>query len=253
MNKVVYVGELDQDIDDYIAILYLHERKGLKYVVLSPLPEREEGKKRKEQLENKGILFKSKIDGNEDTVVVGGALTPINEWQKESTENRINNLIIQGGYVGHNIYKELGLEELEKFYGKNSVRTFNFNLDVKSTMDILSDKSVKNIKNIYTIGKNVCHSCNNTKRFIWRELQDDLTLSSSFREELSKVKLDKRLHDLLAVDEALRISNNKETRLGYENVYPFVELSGKSIYFKWGSSRKKSQNFRKVKSAVLYK
>ena len=51
MNEVVYIAELDADVDDVIAAEYLYRKNVLKEVVCDPLPKTEQGKNRKIQLE----------------------------------------------------------------------------------------------------------------------------------------------------------------------------------------------------------
>ena len=55
MKKIVYVADLDQDIDDIIAVDYLNRQNVLEAVVLDPLPKDEDGRKRLEILRQKEI------------------------------------------------------------------------------------------------------------------------------------------------------------------------------------------------------
>ena len=69
-RKVVYIAELDADVDDVIAAEYLNNKGTLKEVVCDPLPKTPEGKDRKEQLERLGIKVSNKITGREFTLNV---------------------------------------------------------------------------------------------------------------------------------------------------------------------------------------
>ena len=59
-REVVYIAELDADVDDVIAVEYLHNKGVLKEVVCDPLPSTWHGKDRKEQLEKLGIKVSNK-------------------------------------------------------------------------------------------------------------------------------------------------------------------------------------------------
>lgn len=50
-NEIVYVAELDQDVDDVIAAHYLHMQHALRCVVLDPYPTSEIGLERLKSLE----------------------------------------------------------------------------------------------------------------------------------------------------------------------------------------------------------
>lgn len=54
-NEIVYVAELDQDVDDVIAVRYLHMQHALKCVVLDPYPTSKIGLERLKSLETLGI------------------------------------------------------------------------------------------------------------------------------------------------------------------------------------------------------
>ena len=43
MNKITYIADIDQDIDDFIAVLYLHKSGLLNEVVFDPEPISSEG------------------------------------------------------------------------------------------------------------------------------------------------------------------------------------------------------------------
>ena len=59
-NKIVYLTELDDDVDDIIAIEYLNNNYLLKCIVCDPLPVTNIGKIREKNLNKLGIQIKSK-------------------------------------------------------------------------------------------------------------------------------------------------------------------------------------------------
>ena len=152
-QKVVYVAELDQDIDDIIAAEYLFRQNVLKEVVLDPFPKDELGKQRMRMLQDLGIKVSDSISDGAEIVFIGGALTAVAKYI--SNNKGIKLLVMNGGFVGKNIvsYNEI----LPKFKNKKFVRTFNFNIDVRST-DIVMRSTTEQIGKIVLVGKNVCHS-----------------------------------------------------------------------------------------------
>ena len=123
-KKIVYVAELDQDIDDYIASIYLHRKNVLDCIVLDPIPKTEEGKIRIDDLKNMGIRVETKFPSDTEYVFVGGALTSLSQFIQN---HKIKVLCMNGGFVGCNIVEY----PLKKFEGKRYCRTFNFNMDIK--------------------------------------------------------------------------------------------------------------------------
>lgn len=49
-EKIIYIGELDADVDDVIAAEYLHKNGVLKAVVLDPEPKIPKGLERKKRI-----------------------------------------------------------------------------------------------------------------------------------------------------------------------------------------------------------
>ena len=49
-KEIVYVAELDADVDDVVAAEYLHRKGVLKCVVLDPVPKTPAGQERQRQL-----------------------------------------------------------------------------------------------------------------------------------------------------------------------------------------------------------
>lgn len=60
-KEVVYITELDADVDDVVAAHYLHNKGVLKCVVLDPYPKTKEGLERKERLESLGVTVLKKM------------------------------------------------------------------------------------------------------------------------------------------------------------------------------------------------
>lgn len=222
-KEVVYIAELDADVDDVIAAEYLYNKGVLKEVVCDPLPTTEQGKRRKDELIKLGIKVSNKMPNVARYVFVGGALTELSRYL---INHKIEYLVMNGGFVGCNIVKN----PLDKFKNKEVVRTFNFNCDVKATDFVLKSK---NIENIVLVGKNVCHDKRNTLLGVWKNEKEILNKYHS--------KEDKRQHDMLACREGLiKIGLlNEPSYLEYEVVYPYnTGLKGNMT--EWGSLLEKT-------------
>ena len=115
-KEIVYIADLDQDVDDVVAAHYLHNEGVLKCVVCDPYPMTEDGLKRKDILESLGIKVLKKMPPVAKYVFVGGALTLVADYIKM---HHIDWLVMNGGFVGTNIASF----ELDKFKGKETVRT----------------------------------------------------------------------------------------------------------------------------------
>lgn len=235
MNEVVYIAELDADVDDVIAAEYLHKKGALKAIVCDPMPTTGDGKERKRQLERIGISFLNKIPPDARYVFCGGVLTRLSVYL---INHKIDVLVMNGGYVGSNIAEF----QLKKFKGKQTVRTFNFNCDVDATDRVLKSP---NIGQIMLIGKNVCHSEKNTLNGVWKGEKELL--------EKYHAKSDKRQHDMLACREGLIHIGllGEDSYLRYKEVYPYNNgLKGNMT--EWGSTLGYSP-YRKVLAAVEWK
>lgn len=231
-REVVYIAELDADVDDVIAVEYLHQKGVLKEVVCDPTPRTQEGKDRKEQLEKIGIKVSNKMPPIAKYVFVGGALT---ELARYLINHKIDCLVMNGGFVGNNIVKN----PLEKFKDKQVIRTFNFNCDVNAADSVLKSR---NIENVILVGKNVCHSERNTLLGVW---EYEKTLLEKYHS-----KPGKRQHDMLACREGLIMLGmiDEESYLDYKLVYPYnTGLNGRNT--EWGSTFGKSP-YRSVLAAV---
>ena len=97
------------------------------------------------ELTNLGITVSKKIPNIAKYVFVGGALTEVARY---ISNRKIEYLIMNGGFVGNNIVNKE--DELDKFKGKTTIRTFNFNCDVAAADKVLKSKESQ-IKEIITI------------------------------------------------------------------------------------------------------
>jgi hypothetical protein len=231
-KEVVYVAELDADVDDVVAAEYLYRQGVLQEVVCDPLPTSKEGKERKEQLEKLGIKVSKKMPPVAKYVFVGGALTEVSKY---IINHRIECLVMNGGFVGSNIVRN----PLKKFKGKETVRTFNFNCDVEAADKVLRSQ---NIENIILVGKNVCHSEKNIMAGIWR---DEAYLLNKYN-----VNETKRQHDMLACHEGLVFIGllNEDFYCNYQMVKPYnTGLKGNMT--EWGSTFDESP-YRTVMAAI---
>ena len=222
-NKIVFVADIADDIDDVIAIEYLVSVGMLKCVVL-------DGKSRdlvrEEELKKIGVTFETEIPKDTKILFCGGALTKISEF---IDNNKIDLLVANGGFAGKNIVKSENI--LIKFKNKEKIRTYNFNLDIDAALNVISSK---NISNIILVSKNVCHSEYNC---INRIHNDNF---------LSKYNLDggKRLHDLLMVKEGINFILNNEMNCEYLNVDCICERKTPDNMSLWGSELNKNSNIK---------
>ncbi len=217
-NRIVFVADIEQDIDDMIAIEYLHNSGYLKCVVLDG---KSEDTDRIKELKALGVVFETYIPKGTSIVCCGGALNKVDEYIKD---NELLLLVANGGFAGNNIVDPI--DTLKKFKNKRTVRTYNFNLDVDAALSVLSSK---NIKDILLVSKNVCHSPLNCIGKIHKD---------SF---LDKYNLNekKRLHDLLMVKECISITSNEVIRCEYKKIAPIFERKFPNNMSTWGSKLNK--------------
>jgi len=241
-DKVIYLAELDGDVDDVVAVEYLYHNNALKSVVLDPKPSDKIGIKREENIKKLGIEISYTIPEDANIVFCGGALTALSKYLEN---HKISTLVMNGGFVGDNIIPKE--DRLEKFDGKTTIQTFNFNCDVVSTDKVLKCSTEK-IGKIILVGKNVCHNKKNTPKGIWNYKEYDYLFKKY------KVRENKCLHDMLMCHEGLCLLNliDKEPYCEFEEVYPYNEgLKGKMT--KWGSKKNNNNTpYRKVSAAVRY-
>jgi len=222
-KKIVFVADIADDIDDVIAIEYLANVGLLNCVVL-------DGKSRDYNRENElkklGVVFEKEIPKESKILFCGGALTKISEFIKT---NKIDLLVANGGFAGVNIVKKEHV--LNKFKNKEKVRTYNFNMDIEASLNVIYSK---NIQNIILVSKNVCHSELNCIGKIHRD------------EFLNKYNLDKgkRLHDLLMVKEGINHVLNNKNNCEYMNVIPCFERKTPDNMTIWGSEPSEKSNIK---------
>ena len=240
-RKVIYIADLDMDIDDIIAVEYLYQKELLKGIVPDPIPATFEGAQRIDQFIKKmNIPVYKQIPNNTRIVFCGGGLTKTAEYLEEGY---LQLLVMNGGFAGDNIVKM----PLYKFKGQTAVRTFNFNIDVEAADRVLRSN---HIQNILLVGKNVCHSPLNTPEGVWKCDPEIMQLFSRHN-----IKSYKRQHDLLACYEGLVFAGMTEeaSMLEYQTVRPFnTGLNGTMT--KWGSLLIwESSPYRPVIAAVAWR
>lgn len=241
-KQVTYIAELDADVDDVVALEYLYQMGVLKNVVLDPYPKEKIGLERLHMIEKFTDVYKE-IPENTKVVFIGGCLTKVAEYVNKG--NQLDWLVMNGGFVGSNISNHY---ELPKFAGKNTVRTFNFNCDVKAADTVLKSK---NIQNIMLVGKNVCHNSKNTKLGIWKTGKDKEILQEIF--EKYHVKDKKLQHDLLACKEGLIKLKllNVPSKLVYQALKPY-NTGLKGSMTQWGSINPKIKSRMKSPYNTCY-
>lgn len=230
-RDIICVCEVAQDIDDLIGLDFLNRSGRLKGVVLDPPPKTKEDWERVQLIKGMGIeIFKSIPPCR--AIFIGGAFTSTARYL---TMNRVELIVANGGFVGANIVSPD--KQLKKFRDKTYVRTFNFCMDVISTISVLQSK---NYGKMLLVGKNVCHDWRNTTAGIWKE------------EWIKKYKVSesKRLHDLLAYAEGLDFMNGESSkRLEYACVMPeALNINGNQT--KFGSILSDSSN---ILAATMWK
>lgn len=242
-KEVVYVAELDADVDDVVAAEYLHNKGVLKCVVLDPLPKTEQGKNRERALEKLGITICTKIPPVAKYVFIGGALTQVAQYIKT---RHIDILVMNGGFVGSNIVSIT--DQLDKFRGKETVRTFNFNCDVEAASAVLKSTE-QQIGKILLVGKNVCHSIINTELGIWNDAESKALFKKY------NVKEDKRQHDMLACHEGLAYLGLGGVTVPWTTnlvVRPF-NLGLKGNMTEWGSLKEDEKSpYRTVVASICF-
>ena len=241
-NQIVYLAELDGDVDDVLAVEYLYNNYALYCVVCDPKPSTKKGRLREKNLRKLGIEIYYEIPEDTQIVFCGGPLTQLSKY---INNHKISVLVMNGGFVGDNIVPKE--DRLEKFDGSTAIRTFNFNCDVIATDNVLKNSTEK-IGKIVLVGKNVCHSKKNTPDGIWN-YKDYNNLFKKY-----DVKKDKLLHDMLMCHEGLCLLSllEEEPYCKFEEVYPYNEgLDGEMT--KWGSKKDNNKTpYRKVLAAIKY-
>ncbi|WP_425263615.1 nucleoside hydrolase [Vibrio owensii] len=119
------------------------------------------------------------------TVFCGGSLTTLSEL---ITLKPDVDAVIQGGFASYKLVPETAL--LKKFKGRDKVPTWNLNLDLKATEEVLAS----GIPMLF-VSKNICHSA-----FVSpKDLAPNSMLATVLANSLEGTKYkDKCLHDVLA-------------------------------------------------------
>lgn len=213
-NKIVFVADIADDVDDVIAVEFLARNNYLNCLVLDG---KSNDRNREERLENLGVIIKTEIPEDTKIIFCGGALTKVAKFVKN---NKLDILVMNGGFAGTNIVTKG--KELDKFKGRKKVRTYNFNMDVDSSLEVLSSE---NIDKIILVSKNVCHDSINTIAVLHKD------------EFLTEYNLDsgKRLHDLLMAKEGINHLTNSSTICSYKNVNIVCDRDSVDNMSKWGS------------------
>lgn len=231
-KDIICVCEVAADIDDMVALDFLHQSNRLKGVVLDPPPKTKEDWSRVEKIKDLGITIYKTIP-NCKAIFVGGAFTSVARYL---LTHKVEYIVANGGFVGSNIVNEN--EQLPKFKGKTHVRTFNFCMDVTSALQVLKSP---NVDHILLVGKNVCHDEKNTTAGIWKNEKwiSDYNVGEK-----------KRLHDLLAYYEGLQyLDKENKSFLNYAS----VEVSTKNLNGNMTQFGSNLSNDSKILAATTWK
>lgn len=187
--KVTYVADIAGDIDDMIAIKYLHSHNRLEAVVLDGQTRDD---LREQELAKIGICLSNKIET--DIVFCGGAFTKIANHHQNG--GKISLVVCNGFFAGDNLVPKEN--RLPKFDGKLTCPSYNPNLNPKAAEYVLRHCRV------LAVSKNVCHHPDNVINK-WHESFD--------------CPPNKKLHDLLMVKEGLNLIDGKPMLCEYATVY----------------------------------
>lgn len=214
-NKIVFVADIADDIDDVIAVEFLARNGYLNCLVLDG---KSNDLEREKRLSDIGVVTQSNIPEDTKIIFCGGALTKVAAFIKN---NKLDLLVMNGGFAGADVVPKE--KQLEKFKGRKKIRTYNFNMDVDAALNVLSSE---NINKIVLVSKNVCHDEFNTCPTLHKD------------EFLNDYNIDpgKRLHDLLMAKEGISILTEKPTICIYKNVDVNCERNIVGNMSKWGSS-----------------
>lgn len=209
-KKVVFLADIAGDIDDMVAIDYLHRAGRLDYVVLDSFSRHFD---RECQLARQGIVVKGKFDDDADVIFCGGAFTRIAEHLKA---HKIELLVANGFFAGCHIVPPEHV--LPKFKDELYCRSYNPGLDWKSAFEVLGSS---NLEKFVAVSKNVCHHPDN----VYGGWHTDEFLKNY------DLKPGKRLHDLLMVKEGLLILDNQELLCEYKEVVFEASMGGEHVKF----------------------
>lgn len=131
--------------------------------------------------------YKKHVDIKDRTIFCGGSLTTLSEIIKEEDINI--EAYIQGGYAAESIIGAKNV--LKKFKKREKVPTWNLNLDIEASDNVMNSKNV----NCHFISKNVCHAS-----FIGlSDLTDEKSkINKVLKKYFNGSERKKCMHDLLA-------------------------------------------------------
>ena len=152
MDKIVFLGDLERNLEDVLSVIFLHKLGMLDYCVLGE-PYSEFGIEKYQFLLEMGIDIRFNFGNSPKWVVAGGSYRKIVELL--DLGGSIENLVICGGFVGSNILRRYGHNtSLDTLGGTND----RFNYDIESVFRILHKDTACRIKKITCIGGNVTNS-----------------------------------------------------------------------------------------------
>lgn len=96
-NKIVFVADIADDIDDLIAIEYLAVNGYLRCLVLDGKSRSDD---REKALVDMGVEIVNDIPEDTEIIFCGGALTKIADFVED---NKIELLVANGGFAGTNV------------------------------------------------------------------------------------------------------------------------------------------------------
>lgn len=166
-------------------------------------------------------------DSEDYTVIGGGAYTIPNLLRKKG----FGYFILQGGYAGPNLCPT---PVLDKFRNKRECASWNPNLDLRSTNEMLSDANIR----IDFISKDICHDSDIDLQFVGK-LQSGETKNFLIKYFGNSGK-NKKMHDLVALTHAANKS--------FVSMTPakMTEKQGKwKSSFSEGSNKRISTNWNK--------
>lgn len=239
MEKALYIAEFDNDIDDAVAAHWLLEKRRLGAILADPTPITEEGLQRLSWLSHMGAEITEDIPASAPLVIVGGRLSKL--AKNIAHGGHIGLMVANGGFAGKGFVNPA--DALPKFFKRDLVRTFNFNLDAHAADAVLRSSS-EQIEDIVLVSKNVCHSPINTLEGLWNDnLCRDIARHWN-------VDSKKRLHDLLACHEALSLADSAPDKLfcRYRQGFPFNDGLNADMT-KWGTQENPSA-YRQVRISV---
>jgi len=218
-NSIIYIADIGDDIDDQIAVEYLHLSGCLNGVVLDGTKSSNQIESRIKFLKDRGVQFYDTVPLGTEIIFCGGRLTKVARYIEDG--GHLEFLCMNGGFAGKNCVAKKHI--LEKFKKHTTVRTYNFNMDVSAAMNVIDSL---HIDSILLVSKNICHHKKNTFPNLHKEL---------FLEKY-KLRETKCLHDLLAVKEGMAFLNKQHMLCQYLPVKVYNKYNEKNeTMTEWGA------------------